>query len=173
MREESPSRELVEKVLDAAIWAPNHHLTEPWRFVVLAGGERRQLGDRLSSALEQQIQSEQQKDELLKSEREKPLSAPVIIAMIFSPKDGAKIIPQEELVAAGASLENALLAAHSLGLGTFVRTGSHAYSETIRRYLEMKDKESLLAFIYLGYPAEPARPTSRTPVAAKIAWRGL
>ncbi|MDQ3044099.1 MAG: nitroreductase family protein, partial [Chloroflexota bacterium] len=34
---ERPPRELIEQVLEAATWAPNHRLTEPWRFIVIAG----------------------------------------------------------------------------------------------------------------------------------------
>lgn len=172
MKEEAPPRELVTKILEAATWAPTHHMTEPWRFVVLLGDERKRLGDSLATALEPSIQDDQKKQQLVAQEKLKPLSAPVIIAMIFSPKQGGKIIPQEEIVSAGAALQNALLAAHSLGLSTYVRTGPHVYLEPIKNFLSMKDTESLLAFIYLGYKAEEPRLTTRTSVEAKIEWRG-
>lgn len=173
MRAETPTREIIERILEAASWAPNHHLTEPWRFVVLSGDERRNLGKKMSEALESRITDEQRKNQILLSESEKPLSAPVVIAMIFCPKEKSGIVPQEEMASAGASLQNALLAAHSLGLGTFVRTGRHAYSENVKNYLGIRKNESLLAFIYLGYPAESALPTNRTPIADKIEWRGI
>jgi nitroreductase len=173
MKEEAPPKDIIMRILEAATWAPNHHMTEPWRFVVFEGDERKKLGDALSKALEPTIKNDDQKrEELLRQEKEKPLSAPVIIAMIFCPKQGGKIIPQEEIVSAGASLQNALLAAHSLGLSTFVRTGAHAYSEPVKNYLGIKENESLLAFVYLGYRAEEPRPTSRTSVEARIEWRG-
>lgn len=173
MRAEAPTREIVETILEAATWAPNHHLTEPWRFVVLAGDERRNLGEKLSEALESSIREDQRREQILQTEREKPLSAPVIIAMVFCPREKSGIVPQEEIASAGASLQNALLAAHSLGLGTLVRTGRHAYSENIKKYLGMKENESLLGFVYLGFPAESTYPSKRTPITEKIEWRGL
>ena len=173
MKEEAPTKELVMRILEAATWAPNHHMTEPWRFVVLEGDERKKLGDALSEALQLAIKYDDQKrEELLRQEKAKPLTAPVIVAMIFCPKQGGKIIPQEEIVSAGASLQNALLAAHSLGLSTFVRTGAHAYSEPVKNYLGIKEDESLLAFIYLGFRAEEPRPTSRSSIETRIEWRG-
>ena len=182
MREDPPTREQIEQILEASTWAPNHFLTEPWRFVVISGEERKKLGDVLAQAVASKMPQqktedpEQQKrdEEQLRAEREKPLSAPVIIAAIFSPRnDEAKIVQQEELVAAGAALQNLLLAAHSLGLGAIIRTGKQAYAEQVRSYLGIREKESLLGLVFLGYPSEPPRPTKRTPIDAKVQWRGL
>ncbi|MGI0091279.1 MAG: nitroreductase family protein [Nitrososphaerales archaeon] len=174
-----PPREQIEQILEAASWAPNHHLTEPWRFIVIARDERKKLGEVLAEAVANKTQKtedpEQKKrdEEQLRVEREKPLSAPVVIAAIFSPKDEAKVIPQEELVAAGAALQNLLIAAHSLVLGTMIRTGRHSYAEQVRAFLGLNEKESLLGLVYLGYPSEPPKQTKRTPIDVKVEWRGL
>ena len=77
-------------------------------------------------------------EEVLKLEREKTLRAPVIIAVISSQNGGEKIVPQEEIVAAGAALQNMLLAAHSLGLGAMVRSGPHSYLQPVRDYLGLQ-----------------------------------
>ena len=44
-----PTREQIKLLLEAATWAPNHHLTIPWRFVVVAGDVRAEFG-RITSA---------------------------------------------------------------------------------------------------------------------------
>ena len=61
-------RSVVERVIEAATWAPNHRKTEPWRFHVLAGGARVELGARVASWMretgektESQIESISQK----------------------------------------------------------------------------------------------------------------
>jgi len=166
-----PSRDLIESVIDAAIWAPNHHLTEPWRFVVITGDQRMRLGEALAKALKNDPTQKQINEEMLRVEREKPLRAPVIIAVISSPREEEKIVQQEEVVAGGAALQNMLLAAHSLGFGTMIKTGSHAYLEPVREYLGLKGKESLIGFVYLGYPIEPPRPSKRSPLGSKVEWR--
>ncbi len=166
----------IKEILEAATWAPNHHLTEPWRFVVIANEERLKLGESMAAALRSGMKSvdESQVKEVLRIERDKALRAPVIIALICAQKSGERIVAQEEMVAAGAALQNLLLAAHSIGLGAIVRTGPHAYSQPVRDYLSLEEKELLVGFIYLGYPVDSTLPAAkRSPVDSKVEWRGL
>ena len=167
------SKDLVREVLDSAIWAPNHHLTEPWRFLVIAGDERKKLGEVMAEAREANSADAPEPQERLDRERAKPLTAPVIIALVSCPKQVKQIVPQEEIVAAGAALQNMLLAAHSLGLGTKLVTGLHAYSGRVRQFLEMKDSESLVCLVYLGYPDGEPQQGKRTGFDDKVSWRGM
>jgi hypothetical protein len=52
-----------------------------------------------------------------------------------------------------------------------IKTGMHAYLEPVSEYLGLKGKESLIGFVYLGYLAEPPRPSKRSPLESKIEWR--
>src|SRR5512143_220523 len=79
----------IERLLGAAVQAPNHHKVRPWRFVVLTGEARDRLGDAMARAL--QRRSPEVSEEALKREREKPLRAPVLIAVGVD-------APQEERV---------------------------------------------------------------------------
>ncbi|MDA4121555.1 MAG: nitroreductase [Thaumarchaeota archaeon] len=164
-----PTKEQVAALIDAATWAPNHHLTEPWRFIVIAGDERGRLGEALSSALAASFPDTAR--EKLDMERVKPLSAPVILVVIAAPKIGPKIMEREELIAAGAALQNVLLAAHALALSTMVRTGAHAYSEAMRSFFGLGDGESLVAMVYLGFGSE-SQPIGKRN-GASVEWRGM
>ncbi len=163
-----PSRSDIRTIIEAASWAPNHHMTEPWRFVVLEKEARRRLGEALAAAMN--AGPIPQSQERLAKERDKPLSAAVIVAVIGSPKKGEGILPQEEMVAAGAAMQNLLLAAHSLGLATAVRTGAHSYSEGIRRFFGMEPDEALVALVYVGYANGAVAPGKRTAAAEKTIW---
>ncbi|HWS84270.1 MAG TPA: nitroreductase family protein [Ktedonobacteraceae bacterium] len=44
MTEQRPTREPIQQILEAATHAPNHHLVQPWKFFVLAGTARNELG---------------------------------------------------------------------------------------------------------------------------------
>ncbi len=120
----APPRADIEAMMEAATWAPNHHMTEPWRFVVLEKDARRRLGVASPTAMAG-ASAEPGPRRAAREGARKPLSTPVVIALIGSPGRGENVVPQEEIVAAGAALQNMLLAAHSLGLATSVRTGSH------------------------------------------------
>ena len=166
--EEPLPRELIEKLLEAGVRAPSHYLTQPWRFVVLTGEARRELGKAWALSA-----TRQGKDPELTAE--KVLRAPVIICVIERPKTStARVIETEEHYAVGAVIENILLAAHALGLGAMIRTGDAASSPEVRAYLDLKEDELLAAFIYVGHvPDDTPRPlTRRAPAGEKTEWRG-
>ncbi len=165
-----PARSDIEAIIEAATWAPNHHLTEPWRFVVIEKDARRRLGEALAAAMERHS-AEPLPPERLAKEREKPLSAPVIVVLIGAPKTGEGISPQEEMVAAGAALQNMLLAAHSLGLATSVRTGLHAYSDEMKSFFGIGPGESLIGMVYIGYVTGVTPPGKRSSHRDKVTWR--
>lgn len=169
--EQPVSKEMIETVLEAAIWAPNHHMTEPWRFVVISGVERKRLGDALADAMMSTPANPPPSPEIVEKERTRPLTAPVVIAVICSPNQEKQALAQEELVACGAALQNMLLVAHSIGLRTRLKTGDHSYSKVIRIFLKMKDSESLVSFVYLGFPEGEARTGKRMALESKVDWR--
>jgi len=164
-----PDRAEVLRLLDAAVRAPTHHLTQPWRFMVLTGGALDELGSAWAAGTE--AQGKDASGIAAKTRR-----APVIICVIEKPHlDHPKCIEVEEHHAVGAAMQNILLAAHSLGLGAMVRTGPCATLDEVRDYLGLDDDELIAGFIYLGYPApgDPERPMTRRRPAAEITeWRG-
>lgn len=167
--EEVPGRELVAKLLDAAVRAPTHHLTQPWRFVVLAGDALKELGDAWAAGAEREGKDPE-------SVRSKPLRAPVVIAVIERPKAHLpKVQEIEEHHATGAAMQNMLLAAHGLGLAAMLRTGPAAHIPEVLEHLGVAEGELVAGYVYVGYPpAEPRErpPTRRTDAAELTEWRG-
>ena len=178
VEDRSPTKEQIEQILGAATWAPNHHLTEPWRFVVISGNARKSLGQAMAESLSAEPSSQgngtetiPSKDKLVDLEKTKPMRAPVLITLILSPQLQRGALPQEETLACGAALQNMLLAAHSLGLGAAVKTGKSAYSKEVRAYLGLRSEESVAGFVYLGYPDGSPPTGKRSGLAAKVEWR--
>jgi nitroreductase len=165
---EPPSRDVIEQILDAAVWAPNHRLSEPWRFFVLTGDARVQLGDAMSRAL---VASGAQ-PAAAQSVRSKPLRAPVIIAVAVEPSDGPKIVEIEEVCAVAAATQNMLLAAHALDLAAIWRTGDPCFSPEVREFFNLSPRGQLLGFVYLGYPDTSLPSRERTPAAGLTTWLG-
>jgi nitroreductase len=100
----------------------------------------------------------------------------VIIAVIDQPHlDHPKVIQEEEHYATGAAMQNILLAAHDMGLGSMIRTGPAAVYQEVRDLLGVGDDEVIAGLIYIGYPApgDADRPmTRRAPASERTEWRG-
>ncbi len=168
--EPAPDQATVQKLLDAAVRAPNHHLTQPWRFVVLTGEALKELGEAWAEGAERRGKDPE-------SVREKPLRAPLIITVVERPHtNNPKVVEIEEHHAMGAAIQNILLAAHDMGLGAMPRTGPPTTMPEVKRYVGLEDDELIAAFIYIGQPPEGSseRPMSRRKPAAEITeWRGF
>lgn len=164
-----PDRATIEKLLAAAVRAPSHHLTQPWRFIVLTGDALKDFGEAWARGAER----EGKDPDLV---RDKCLRAPVIICVIERPKTNhPKVVELEEHYATGAAIQNILLASRALGLGTMIRTGPAAVLPEVREYLGLDDSELLAGFLYVGYPPEgdDERPMSRRRDPVEITeWRG-
>ena len=160
---------VVTRLLEAGVRAPTHFLTQPWRFIVLTGDARVELGEALAAGA-RRLGTDPE------AAAQKPLRAPVIIAVVERPKtEHKKVVLEEEHYATGAAIQNILIAAHAEGLAAMIRTGETSRLPEVRAHLEVKDDEIIAALIYVGHPleGEPERPlTRRAPVDEVTEWWG-
>lgn len=170
VRPDPLSRDEVEGLLAAAVSAPNHHLTAPWRFVVLAGDARGELGDAHARAVAREKPG--LPPEGLAKEAAKLQRAPVVVAAIVIGADD-RVQAREDRDAVAAAIENLLLAAHATGLGAMWRTGAMVDEPEVREALELGPRDELVGFVYIGRPAGPPPPRPPRPGAdAVTTWRG-
>lgn len=166
----APERADIERLLAAGVRAPTHHLTQPWRFVVLKGPALDEFGRAWEAGTEREGKD-------ASGIMDKAHRAPVIIAVIERPHlDNRKVIKEEEHYATGAAIQNMLLAAHDAGLGAMIRTGPAALMPEVRAALGVADDEAIAALIYLGLPeagSEERPMTRRKPVEELTEWRGF
>jgi nitroreductase len=143
-------RAIIEKLLQAAVQAPNHYRVRPWRFVVLMGKSRQALGEILAKALKKQ--NPELPETGMEMERAKPLRAPVLIAVGVDKPADPRVLEIENICAVAAAVENLLLAAHAEGLGAHWRTGSAARDSDVKQFLGFSPEQELISFVYIGYP---------------------
>jgi nitroreductase len=164
--QELPPREVIEQILEAATWAPNHRLTEPWRFFVLAGSAREAFGEVMArSKVAQLIETGQPWEVEFERAKAKALRAPVIIVLAVEPQLGPKVIEMEEISAGAAAMQNMLLAAHALDLGAIWRSGHICFDPQVKAHFGLDESAHLLGFVYSAIP--PRRrsvPSVRPPV---------
>jgi len=142
--------DVIERLLSAAVQAPNHYKIRPWRFVVLTGTGRERLGQVMANAF--LADHPDLPPEALEKERNKPLRAPLVIAVGVDKPTEARHVEIENVSAAAAACQNLLLVAHAEGLSARWRTGSTASDPRVKQFLGFEPDQHLIAFIYIGYP---------------------
>jgi nitroreductase len=162
-------REVIEKLLSAAVQAPNHYKVRPWRFVVLTGKSRERLGDVMAASF--QAKFPELPIEALAKERHKPLRAPVVIAVAVEKPVDPRVIEIENICAVSAACQNILLAANALGLGGMWRTGDSARDKEVKRFLGFEPDQHLIGFLYIGYPENTeTAPVERPSFEDRVLW---
>jgi len=151
-------RELIEKMLHAAVQAPNHYKVRPWRFVVLTGEGLRKLGDVMAASQEER--HPEFPSEAFDKCRALPLRAPVVIAVGVDKPSEAKVLEIENVCAAAAATQNLLLAA----------TDIWARDAKVKEFLGFVADQLIIGFIYLGYPEFASEPVPRSSFEDRTAW---
>jgi nitroreductase len=175
VKQDPVPRELVERILESAVHAPNHRLTEPWRFHVFTGKGRGELARARAEIARLQAEAEGESEEMaagrISRERKKAFRAPVVIAVICEAgRDEVETL--ENYAACAAAVQNMQLTAHALGLAAMWRTGPVAYHEHMRKLLGLKESDTTVAHLYIGYPDAGERPRRRRPAGEKTVWHG-
>jgi nitroreductase len=158
------SREDIETLLAAAALAPNHRLTQPWRFYVL-GPEARYgyglaLGSRKAKKIEDPAAAQKMRETV--AEEHRALPAMLAIAMIVNENEE---IREEDYAAVMMGVQNLALAAVDKGLGTAFKSGAILGDPAARAAVTVPDGERIVLVVNVGVPAEAAVPKTRDPVA--------
>jgi nitroreductase len=166
-------RELIERILESGVHAPNHKITEPWRFHVFSGKGRGELARVRAEIARLQAEAEGESEEMaagrISRERKKAFRAPVVIAVI-SEAGRDEVETLENYAACAAAVQNMQLTAHALGLAAMWRTGPIVYHQEMRRFFGLKENDRIVAHVYLGYPDMGVRPRRRDPANKKTVW---
>jgi nitroreductase len=173
VKQEPVPKELIEQILESAVHAPNHKITEPWRFHVFTGKGRGELARARAKLAEILAAEEGEEDELVAGrvsrERKKTFRSPVIIAVI-SRAGRDEVETLENYAACCAAVQNMQLTAHSLGLASIWRTGPVAYHPFMREFFDLEDSDRIVAYLYLGYPDMDERQRRRRPARERTVW---
>ena len=140
-------RATLDELFELARWAPNHKLTNPWRFRVLGP----QALARLKQAAEDPIAA-------AKLDR-----APTLVA-VSATQSGDPVMDEEDMLAAGTAAYVVLLAAHGRGLAGYWRTPGVLRTAAGRAALGVPGDERVLGLLHLGHPRQEPRVPDRAPV---------
>ncbi|WP_345951511.1 MULTISPECIES: nitroreductase [unclassified Mucilaginibacter] len=159
----------VAALLELADWAPTHAYTEPWRFVVY----------------ENPLTFTQQHAELYKQAAEQAgnfnpatytnlanlgNNVSHVVVAIMHRSELSKIPVVEEVAAASCAIQNILLAAASLNIGSFWSTGGATLKPIMKEYLGLGAEDQVLGILYLGYSETKPEGVRKTPLEEKVKW---
>jgi nitroreductase len=143
-------REILEDLFELARWAPNHHLTNPWRFRV--------LGPQALAALKEAAGPEA----AAKLDR-----APTLIAASVVLCGDDPVSDEEDVCAAACATLILLLGAHDRGLGGYWRTPAVLRTPEGRAAVGIPEAEHVLGLVHLGHSKGPEKaPPERQPLDA-------
>jgi nitroreductase len=168
-RPEPVARELIERLLECAVRAPNHKLTEPWRFAVLTGDARAQFAEIRANHRLDRFSDPQSAEALAAAEkvRREALDIPVFI-VVMSAVSQDEITREEDYAAVMMSIANLMTAAESLGLGTYLKTGGVMRQPELAQLVGLAQGFRIVGVISLGYSAQPEAPRRRRQTAAEL-----
>lgn len=165
-------REKIETMLESAVWAPNHHRTEPWKFFVLSGEGRNPLSRVLKEVAHGRVENPESEEGQKRIEKisRKPFAAPTVIVVALSPSDNPKAIYIEDVCAVAAATQNMLLTAHELGLGAIWRSGPIYNTPEVKALFDLREDEEILGLVFAGEPDMTKDNIKRIPFDEKTAW---
>jgi len=163
--------EIVNQMLENANWAPNHKMTEPWRFVVFTGDGLKKLAEFQGACYKRVTSlSDSFKEERYQALLTKPMLSSHIIAVGVK-RDEARRLPEiEEIGAVYCAIENMYLTAAAYGIGCYLSSGGITYFEEAKEFFGLGKDDRLLGFLHIGIPKGEVPDGRRRPIAEKVRW---
>lgn len=146
-------RDIIERVLQNAFWAPNHGMTQPWRFVVFTGDSRTALSAFLGEEYRRITPPDKFLQKKYDNHTQRPLQSSVVIALGMERDPKGKISAAEERFAVACAVQNMHLTCTAYGLGGFWSTGAALTGNGMRDFLGLAPDGECLGLFYMGYPA--------------------
>ena len=160
------SKEVLLELLSCADQAPNHKMTEPWRFSIFR--DKGLLG--LANEVTAIYKSTTPEDAFLQKKsdamRDKVLKSGAVIAICLH--ESGKVPKWEEVAAVASAVQNLSLAAAAYGIGSYWSTPP--VIQKLGSFLELSDNESCIGLFYMGYHLEESRYGNRASLEEKLTW---
>lgn len=149
-------RDTLAELLELATWAPNHHLTNPWRFRVLGPAALERLKDAAEAGAPGSAS---------KLDRAPTL---VVVSYVRTPED--PVADEEDLCSSAVAAYLVLLGAHARGLAGYWRTPAVLRTAEGRAALGLQRDEHPLGLLHLGEPRQEQRVPERAPLPQIVHW---
>jgi nitroreductase len=165
-KDEPVPREAIERMLDAAVWAPNHRLTEPWRFFVLEKGS---VARQRAADLAYDFALQRNNDSVRAERARQTVLEPPVLVYVYCVPGPNEEVTRENYAAVCCAVQNISLAGVAEGLAVTWETGGPTRHPNLREALGAAEDWIMVAMLSIGVPAE-APSSRRTPVGEFVRW---
>jgi nitroreductase len=163
-------REQLELMLNNAIWAPTHGLTQPWRFRVFLGDGMEPIRQFIPELYRKTTPAEKFNQAKYERMAQRLHRASAVIAICMHRDSTAKIDELEEIEAVACANQNLMLTATAYGLGTFWSTPKLLNHAECHQFLDLKEGDRCLGLVYVGYPEGEWPVQHRKPLEYVTTW---
>lgn len=135
------TEEVVLELLDDAIWAPNHGMRQPWRFIFVNADQKGSFAKKIASTYPEERQQN----------REDYLNEPSAILVVIMDEPEIPKQWDENYGAMSAMIQNFWLLAWEQKLGVVWKTNPHIYDPKVKEILGVHENEKIVGFLHMGY----------------------
>lgn len=168
--ERAPTHAEIERMLELATLAPNHRITNPWRFYVLGPEARAAYGLALGNRKAKKATDEAQAESIRRATSDEHRALPCMIAVATTQDDNPEI-REEDYAAAMMATNNICLAATAMGLGTHIKSGGIMNDPAARAAVGVAENERVVAMVNVGVPLETPAPRARRAAGELTVWK--
>ena len=143
-----PDAAQLERMVQAALRAPDHGHKLPWRLIEFDDTRRAELAQLFEDEKRRRTPDAGAQD--IERARAHATQTPAMLAFVVQPVPGDAVPVHEQWLCAGAALGNLLLAAHAMGFGAIVLSGDRCKDEILRQALGIVPGQTLAGFVSIG-----------------------
>ena len=162
--ERVPTEEIID-ILEVAKYAPNHKMTEPWRFILFQKEQMAIFADAFEKAALHKHGEVHARAQAKSAHYREDIPMTLVVTMEESTDEKTW---DEDFGAVSALIQNIQLAAWARGIGMIWRTNRYIYEDTFKEAIGVQPNERIVATLMIGYPDFIPPAKERTPIQEKL-----
>lgn len=169
---EPVSHEVVDRMLEAANWAPTHGRTEPWRFFVFTEEARIELGQKIADLYLQITAPENCSSATADKLKNFAAASSHLIVIAMKRQESGKISRVDEVAAVACAVQNLHLMATACGVAGYWSSAKAICNDQMKNHLGLKTDDEVLGMFYVGKTDCELPEGKRSAIADKVTWFG-
>jgi nitroreductase len=161
---------IIWQILENASWAPNHGLTQPWKYHVFSDSGLIKLAEFQAAWYQKITPPEKFKSDKYTRMKTNVLNSSHVVVICMERQKSERISELEEIEAVACSVQNMALTAAAYNICSFWGSGGVTYTNELKEFLGLGEKDRCLGYLYLGYSDCPSKKSRRDPIKDKVIW---